>query len=185
MGSKFRIHPGACLLGALWLLMIPPGWGIGALLAALIHELCHFGAVLACGGKVLAVSVLPYGARMDTSPMSPGAQTVSALAGPLGSFSLLLIAQFFPEAALCGLIQGLYNLLPIYPLDGGRILQCLLPTSVCKGIEFFALTLLSGVCMWLAVDMKLHELALVLLISVWAPVFRINISCKESKMAVQ
>ena len=48
------------------------------------------------------------------------------ICGPLGSFLLFISIRYFPRLALCGLIHGLYNLMPIYPLDGGRIVKCLL-----------------------------------------------------------
>lgn len=57
--------------------------------------------------------------------MSPGRELLCVLAGPAVSFSLLALARFFPRIAICGLVQGIYNLLPIYPLDGGKALRCM------------------------------------------------------------
>lgn len=67
----------------------------------------------------------PFGALIETHGLSLWGECISALAGPLGSFILLSFAQFLPMSAVCGLIQGLFNLLPVYPLDGGRVLSCL------------------------------------------------------------
>ena len=183
MDRKVYVHPGAWILGALWLLMLTPRWIMGALLAACVHELFHLLWVLACGGELISVSIFPYGARMETTPLTPGREALCALAGPLGSFSLLFIAEHFPEAAICGFVQGTYNLLPIFPLDGGRILCCLLPDSLFRGIEVFSLTFLSGLGLWIGIQSR--EVGMIFLLSLWIPVIQRKFSCKESKVAVQ
>lgn len=183
MAGKFHVHFAVFFLGALWLLVLPPDWGMGALLAAGVHELCHLLAVLACGGQVLELSLGPGGARMETSPLPPGKEVLCALAGPVGSFSLILLAESFPQAALWGLIQGAYNLMPIYPLDGGRFCRCLLPESACRGVEAFFLTLFTGISLWLGLQSR--EVGLVFLVSLWIPVIQRKSSCKDTKLAVQ
>ncbi len=179
MGNKLCIHSGTLILGALWLLVLPPAWAMGALLAACVHELFHLTAVLICGGQALSVSILPFGARLETTPLTPVKEALCALAGPLGSFLMLLTAEQFPEAALCGLIQGAYNLLPIYPLDGGRILHCLLPQALYRAVESFFLTLLTGIGLWMALQSR--EVGLIFLIALWNPVIQRKFSCKHHK----
>lgn len=63
---------------------------------------------------------------MHTGPMRYWEESVCAISGPLGSLLILLFARQLPLVAVCVVIQSLYNLLPIYPLDGGRALKCLL-----------------------------------------------------------
>lgn len=120
------IDPWACLLGALLLLILPLHWLAAAVLAAGVHELCHLGAVYALGGRVLSFCIGPAGARMETDLQGRGRALLAALAGPAGSLLLLFLGRFLPHVAVCAAIQGLFNLLPLYPLDGGRVLRCCL-----------------------------------------------------------
>ena len=113
----------------------------------LMHE---FGHALACrqvGGKADQIVLWPLGgvAYVDP-PQRPGAMLWSLAAGPLVNVVLLPIlsaavllsqatgwARALPNAqellvAIWGINLGLlvFNLLPIYPLDGGQILRALL-----------------------------------------------------------
>ncbi len=124
MPTKYRITPGACIGAALGLLLLPLKWLGAALFAACFHELCHYGALRLCKLKPRGIFIGGNGAAMVIGSLSYGRELLCALAGPLGSFSLLLIGRWFPCIALCGAFHGLYNLLPLYPLDGGRALRC-------------------------------------------------------------
>lgn len=141
------IDPLAFFLGAFLLLVLPLHWILAAVIAAVCHELCHMGAVYALGGRVLSFRIGPTGAVMETELDGPGRECIAALAGPAGSFLLLLFGRVLPHVAVCGLIQGAFNLLPLYPLDGGRALRCLLEgypkRSIIEGL-FALLTALAA-----------------------------------------
>ena len=62
---------------------------------------------------------------MDAAPLPVGAELVCVLAGPAASLLLLLLVRPFPRLALCGFVQGVYNLLPLGRLDGARAVACL------------------------------------------------------------
>lgn len=111
-------------------LLLPLKWLAAALAAAAVHELCHLAAVRALGGKVYSLTIGPTGAVMDASVTGRGREILAAAAGPAGSLLLLLLIRLAPRVALCGLIQGLFNLLPLYPLDGGRMLRAALEGRV-------------------------------------------------------
>lgn len=115
----------ACILGALMLLVLPLRWMLAWAVAAALHELGHLVAVCLLGGRVLEIRAGARGMVMETVPMKPWQTILATAAGPGVSLSLVLLCRWMPRTALCGLAQGLYNLLPIYPLDGGRIVRCL------------------------------------------------------------
>lgn len=175
MGSKLILSPGFCLLWAACLLLLPLRWAIGALLAALIHECTHYIAIYLLGGQVYSVTLGGNGAVMETSPQTARREAICVLAGPLGSFSLLIISEYFPEAAVCGLIQGTYNLIPVFPLDGGRVMRCLFPEKICRWTEIVFMTVLIILLGTIA-----PKFAFILLLPGSIPLIRGKLSCKEA-----
>ena len=119
-----RISDGSCIFAALLLLVLPLQWVLAAIVAAGFHELCHACAVYLCGGNIKSITFGSNGAAMEIDPMTSGRELICALAGPIGGLSLLLFARWIPRIAICAGVQSLYNLLPVYPLDGGRAIRC-------------------------------------------------------------
>lgn len=126
--NKFPISvkPEFCIVLALSLLILPIKWIFAWIIASVFHELCHYAALKISGCKVLRIQINLNGAIMETDLLSCTAEILCALAGPLGGLSLLLIAKWCPRIAICGCFQSLYNLIPIFPLDGGRAVTSLL-----------------------------------------------------------
>lgn len=125
MRGRIRADDGFFFLMALLLLTLPLRWVLACFLAAMVHELGHALAVLLCGGRITGVMLSFRGARMDAAPLPVGAELVCVLAGPAASLLLLLLVRPFPRLALCGAVQGAYNLLPLGSLDGARAVACL------------------------------------------------------------
>ena len=124
--DRVKISPTAYIWGALLVYLLPVKWLVAALTAALVHELSHIAALRLLGVGIRQIRITSMGAVIETGPVSNGKELICALAGPIGSFLLLLGYRFFPEVALCALIQGSFNLVPIYPLDGGRAVRSLI-----------------------------------------------------------
>lgn len=121
-----RIQPSACILMAALILLLPLDWLIAAILAAAVHELGHLAVIRAIGGHPTCISIGVGGTKILTEPMENRWEFFCAAAGPAASLLLLSVCRLFPKLALCGLIQGIFNLILVYPMDGGRMLRCLL-----------------------------------------------------------
>ena len=92
------------------------------------------------GVKVRDIVLLPIGgmARAERIPESPREEIVVAVSGPLVNFAIAAIIAlvrwvggvpiitdegFFASLLIVNLALGLFNLVPAFPMDGGRILR--------------------------------------------------------------
>jgi Zn-dependent protease len=117
------------------------GWqlGLGITLLLLVHELGHYAVIRAKGlpaalpvfipfiGAYVALRRWPASARDDAEIALAG-----PLAGSLGAIACLGVYHFTADAlflplAYLGYVLNLLNLLPIPPLDGGRIAGAISP----------------------------------------------------------
>ena len=120
---QWEIKADACILGAALVLLLPLRWWLAAGAAAAFHEACHGLAVRAFGGSIRKITIRASGIAMESDPLMPGQALACSLAGPVGELFLLLFARTFPRLAVCALLQAALNLLPVFPLDGGRALR--------------------------------------------------------------
>lgn len=108
-----------------------------ALLALFLHESAHALVARRLGYTLQKFSLTPFGATLSyESGLSGSDELIVTVAGPLSNLvvCLLLVASWwiFPTVypitlALCraNLTLALYNLLPVFPFDGGRIVLSL------------------------------------------------------------
>lgn len=122
---EFSVSAGALLWLAALLLLLPLQWVFALILAVCVHECAHGIAVCLTGGSILGVHIGGTGTVLVCQPMSGVKEVICAVAGPISSLLLLLLIPRMPRTAICGAVHGLYNLIPLIPLDGGRILRCI------------------------------------------------------------
>lgn len=154
----------------------------------LFHELSHSIVAQGYGIKIKSITLFIMGgvAQMEDIPKEPRKEARIAAAGPAFSLTIGIIAyaiyDFFGPVnpargafengtlimlgiiAFYNIILGIFNLLPAFPMDGGRILRALLATripyidatrkavAIGKGMAFmmgiFGLLTLDGAGLW-------------------------------------
>lgn len=189
---NITVTPGTSVLLAAVLMLLPLKWIAAWMAATLVHELGHYLALRIMRIPVYSITATPRGILMETGVLSGGGELFTALAGPVGALVLLLVARIFPAVAVCACIQSLYNLLPVFPLDGGRALRCLLtkipaPAAVWVSgiVEWLVLSLAAAAGCYGTFCMKLGILPVVGAICLFLRAECVKIPCKESDLRVQ
>lgn len=129
-GQSASIYWAMALVGALGL--------FGSIVA---HEIAHTFVARRQGISMAGITLFIFGgvAQMDTEPPSPSAEYAMAIAGPLASIGIGVVAfaaallpwpgavvTILTYLGVTNIALATFNLLPAFPLDGGRILRALL-----------------------------------------------------------
>jgi len=130
---QFNIRPAFPIISAIAISVFPLKFLVAWIIASVTHELFHILAICVMKIGILRIILDGNGTIIETESMLPYQELICALAGPFGGMLLMLFARAIPEAAICALIQSAFNLLPYYPLDGGRALHCLMAMLAGEG----------------------------------------------------
>ncbi len=126
-----------------WLMGIAGAAGLFA--SIVFHELCHSLVARRYGMPMRGITLFIFGgvAEMESEPPGPTAELMMALAGPASSIFLsgalfglsagaraadfpATVVSVLSYTALINAILAGFNLVPAFPLDGGRVLRALL-----------------------------------------------------------
>lgn len=124
-GTVIRIDNSALLGSVLAIFLVPYPWLLCWLIAVIVHELSHLIALHMVGVPVNRICIGLGGAKIDTLPLTVREEVICAAAGPAGGFALAALCFKIPCLEYCALAQSIFNLLPIYPMDGGRIFKAI------------------------------------------------------------
>jgi Zn-dependent protease len=132
----FKITPSINLLTAVLITLV--------FATVVIHELCHSYIAKRYGVKIDRIVLLPIGglSEMEEIPKDPAQELRIAFAGPVsnlvialvcyivliifGSLLSIVVSGALYYFIIINLLLGLFNLLPAFPMDGGRILRAFL-----------------------------------------------------------
>ncbi len=141
--------------GYIWPVKAVLGVGLGVFLfvCVLLHELAHSYVSQRTGTKVNAITLFVFGgvSQAEEMPKKPALEFKIAVVGPLTSMGLGAlfygVSLLVPRAGHLGeliwlnagalafynVLLGLFNLLPAFPMDGGRVLRSVLSRRLGRG----------------------------------------------------
>jgi len=128
--------------GTYWVMGVVGAFGL--FVSIIAHEFSHSVVARRYGIPMKGITLFLFGgvAEMSEEPTGPGAEFAMAVAGPLSSFAIAgvfygiyRVGSGFLSPPVAGVIGylawinailGTFNLVPAFPLDGGRILRAFL-----------------------------------------------------------
>ena len=151
-GLALTVSPGFILLAA----ALYFAGGIGALAAflaaALAHELGHLTALFLAGASIRGIRVTACGPVIDyAGPLTRREEMGVVAAGPLAGlfFAALCFITDIPFLIYTGaiaLLAAMFNLLPVLPMDGGRLAQYMLESVMPERTAAVILRLTGTLC---------------------------------------
>lgn len=182
------------------------------MLFAILHELGHLITGIILGFKPRKIEVLPvgvsacfymniknYNKKLECANILALKKIIVAISGPITNCIIALVCGFFKISlfnistefiVFSNLLIGFFNLIPIYPLDGGRILKAFLHikaglknsykyTYILSNVTIIFLTIISSIAILYLKNISI----LIILIYLWGIVIIEN-KRYDSKMNI-
>lgn len=140
---KFEFHP---LFIIIAFFIVYFGWAYQFLIYFIVlclHEFAHYFVAKRLGYVLNKMVFMPYGVGLGgkNQIINSHHEIMIAMAGPVFNIILVLLTiviwWLFPVSyvytdifVFANLTLGIFNLLPLFPLDGGRVLVCLLNKKI-------------------------------------------------------
>ncbi len=154
--GKILLTLGTMLL-SMWIYARLWGWpfAAGFVICILIHELGHVFVAKACGHKVSAPMFIPFMGALITTQKEKSAWEAAliGIGGPLfGAFAAIGCWAIFTTThsglflglAYTGFLLNLFNMMPLYPMDGGRIVGAVHPILWLIGLAGLVVGFVTG-----------------------------------------
>lgn len=122
--KRLDLAPGFAAALCLLRLLAEPRVFYAFLAAAAAHEAGHVMAIYLVGGRVTGIRLGMCDAKIETRGLGYRQEIFCALAGPgMSVLVCLALRKAYATCAAISLLLGLFNAMPVYPLDGGRALR--------------------------------------------------------------
>ena len=174
---KIFVNPYFYIYITVLLFFVPLPWMVAWAISVIIHEFGHFLAVNICGQKVHTLKFGIAGAEMGCDDLSFMQKIFCILSGPFFGLIPVLFQRFIPRISFCCWLLTIYNLLPIYPLDGGKVLYIILNKNLYKILQIIFCCIMMGISIYAAVFMGLGILPVAITLGLWRK--SRNIPCKQ------
>lgn len=146
--SKIELSPGFLAMLCAYFYFDPAETFFPFCLSVLLHEAGHLLCLRALCAPIYRIRISCCGAVICTDPLPYRRELMAAASGPCMNLALLLLClRRYPLTALINFGLLTYNLLPLYPLDGGRMLRAALHLLLHDGAAAAAERWIAALCM--------------------------------------
>jgi stage IV sporulation protein FB len=166
------------ILGLILLLVNDIKIYIILMIFAMAHEIAHLITGIILGLKPKSISILPYGfkilfdvkvkdlnTKIGKGTILSIKKIIIALAGPIVNIIFIIIFWIFKYKIFgitydyivyANMLIAIFNLLPIYPLDGGRILKEIIKINRGIGISYIYINKISNISIIIITILSRH-----------------------------